>query len=140
MKLKQEELINSELLGWPVEPLLWWTAEGRAPSPRGLVELENETINETETGSKSVQNWLHKSQPFLIGTQTPTTKLFNNCPLRCTSREIVFTQKVSNETEFTRKYLSLCVRARYQSNVAQESWKTFPYVAVFWNNELHPML
>ncbi len=25
-----------------------WTAEGRAPSPRGLVELEDETINETD--------------------------------------------------------------------------------------------
>jgi hypothetical protein len=113
MKLKEEELSNLDGIEnfWVDQwnRWLWWTAEGRAPSPRGLVELENETINETETGSKSVQNWLHKSQPFLIGTQTPTTKLFNNCPLRCTSREIVFTQKVSNETEFTRKYLiSLC--------------------------------
>jgi hypothetical protein len=35
---------------------------------------------ETETGSKSVQNWLHKSQPFWIGT--PTSKLFNNYPLQ----------------------------------------------------------
>ncbi len=26
-----------------------WTAEGRAPSQCGLVELEDETINETET-------------------------------------------------------------------------------------------
>ena len=30
-----------------------WTAEGRAPSPRGLVELEDETIN--ETGKKEDQ-------------------------------------------------------------------------------------
>ena len=30
-----------------------WTAEGRVPSPRGLVELEDETIN--ETGKKEDQ-------------------------------------------------------------------------------------
>lgn len=38
-----------------------WTAEGRVPSPRGLVELEDETINETgkkedQKDSKSTAN------------------------------------------------------------------------------------
>jgi hypothetical protein len=40
---------------------MYWTAEGRAPSPRGLVELEDETINETgkkedQKDSKSTAN------------------------------------------------------------------------------------
>ena len=35
---------------------------------------------ETETGSKSVLNWMQKSQPLLIGTFT--SKLLNNYPLQ----------------------------------------------------------
>jgi HEPN domain-containing protein len=35
-------------------------------------------------------------------------------------------ESLGRSPEFTRKYLSLCVRARYQSNLLQESLKTFP--------------
>jgi len=67
-----------------------WTAEGRVPSPRGLVELEDETIN--ETGKK------RRPERQQVNCQLPKEKKSNVTRIRSSNKILQGQEQDQNQT------------------------------------------